>query len=139
MYPMLEQELSRQAELEARRAGTHARWLHDLERVGGAKARPDFDLAIREAECGDFPELIRLAELDSRPLPDGKLLVAEAGGRIRAAMAADGHAVIADPFVPTAELLSLLALRAQQLRRDRRRQRRGGVLGALHLRPGRAG
>jgi hypothetical protein len=138
MYPMLERELSRQAELEARRAGTHARWLLDLERVGGPKAHPDFDVAIREAESGDFPELIRLAQLDSRPLPDGDLLVGEAGGRIRAAMAVDGHAVIADPFVPTAELLSLLALRAQQLRRDRKSRRRGGVLGALHLRPGRA-
>ena len=137
MYPMLEQELSRQAELEARRAGNKVRRLHDLERFGGAKARPDFDVAIRDAESGDIPALMQLAELDSRPLPSGDLLVAEAGGRIRAAMAVDGHAMIADPFVPTAELLSLLALRAQQLRRERGVTRRGGILGALHLRPGR--
>ena len=137
MYPMLDEELSRQAELEARRAGSRVRRLHDLERFGGAKARPDFDVAIREAESGDIPALMRLAELDSRPLPAGDLLVAEAGGKIRAAMAVDGHAIIADPFVPTAELVSLLALRSQQLRRDRHARQRRGLLGALHLRPGR--
>jgi hypothetical protein len=138
MYPMIEQELTRQAELEARRAGTRARWLHDLERSGGAKARPDYDIAIREADGGDVPELIRLAELDSRPLPGGDLLIAEAAGKIRAAVAIDEDGAIADPFVPTAEIVSLLELRASQLRRDRRSERRGGVLGALHLRPGRA-
>ena len=136
MYPMVEQELTRQAELEARRAGTHARRLHDLEVYAGAKARPDVEVAIREAHGGDVPELMRLAQLDSRPLPGGNLLVAEAGGKIRAAIAVEGDAVVADPFVPTAELRSLLALRAQQMRREHRR-RRNGVLGALHLRPGR--
>jgi hypothetical protein len=136
MYPMIDQELSRQAELEARRAGVRARRLHALETYAGAKAVPDVDVSIREAQAGDMPELMRLAELDSRPLPVGELLVAEAAGKIRAAMAVTGDAAIADPFVPTAELLSLLELRAQQMRRDRRTVR-GGVLSALHLRPGR--
>ena len=137
MYPMVEQELSRQAELEARRAGARARRLHALATYAGAKAVPDVDVSIREAESRDVPALMRLAELDSRPLPAGDLLVAEAGGKIRAAVSVDGEAAIADPFVPTSELLSLLELRAQQMRRDRR-SRQGGVLGALHLRPGRA-
>jgi len=137
MYPMVEQELTRQAELEARRAGIEARRLRDLETYAGAKARPDVEVAIREADSGDVPELMRLAQLDSRPLPAGNLLVAEAGGKIRAAMAVDSDAVVADPFVPTAELKSLLALRAQQMRREHRR-RRTGLLGSLHLRAGRA-
>jgi hypothetical protein len=136
MYPMVEQELSRQAELEARRAGARARRLLALETYAGAKAVPDVDVAIREAESRDVPELMRLAELDSRPLPVGEMLVAEAGGKIRAALSVESSAAIADPFVPTAELLSLLELRAQQMRRDRR-SRPGGVLGALHLRPNR--
>jgi|SRR5215213_5396553 len=136
MYPMVDQELSRQAELEARRAGVRARRLHALETYAGAKAVPDVDVSIREAQAGDMPELMRLAELDSRPLPVGDLLVAEAGGKIRAAVTVSGAAAIADPFVPTAEMLSLLELRAQQMRRDRRTVR-GGVLSALHLRPGR--
>ena len=136
MYPMVEQELTRQAELEARRAGVRARRLHALEMYAGAKAVPDVEVSIRQAQAGDMPDLMRLAELDSRPLPLGQLLVAEAGGKIRAALAVDGDAFIADPFVPTAELLSLLELRVQQMRRDRRTVR-GGVLSALHLRPGR--
>jgi hypothetical protein len=138
MYPMIEQELSRQAELEARRAGVEASRLHELERFGGAKARPDVEVVIREAQSGDIPELMRLAELDSRRLPAGNVLVAEAAGRIRAAIAVENDALIADPFVPTAEFASLLALRAQQVRRERRGAGRGGVLGALHLRHGRA-
>src|SRR3954447_152603 len=136
MYPMVEQELSRQAELEARRAGVRARRLHALEAYAGAKAVPDVEVAIREAGDGDVPELMRLAELDSRPLPLGKLLVAEAAGRIRAAMAIEDEAVIADPFVATLELQSLLKLRAEQIRRDRG-VRKDGVLSALHLRPSR--
>ncbi len=134
MYSMIEQELNRQTELEARRAGVHARRLQELELYGGAKARPDVEVAIRQAHNGDQPELMRLAELDSRPVPTGNLLVAEAAGRIRAAIAVDTGAIIADPFVPTAELASLLALRAQQVRRDKRGSARGGVLDALHLR-----
>jgi hypothetical protein len=123
MYPMVEEELSRQAELDARRAGVRARRLHALEAYAGAKA---------------VPELMRLAELDSRALPIGKLLVAEAAGRIRAAMAIEDESVIADPFVATLELQSLLKLRAEQIRRDRRSARHGGVLSALHLRPTRS-
>ena len=138
MYSMVEQELNRQTELEARRAGVRARRLRALETYAGAKAVPDVDLAIREAHDGDMPALLRLADLDSRPLPAGPMLVAEAAGEIRAAVAIDGDGAIADPFVPTAELVSLLELRAQQMRRDRDRARHGGgVLGALHLRPGR--
>ena len=137
MYSMVEQELTRQAEIEARRAGVRARRLRALKAYAGAKAVPDVDLSIREAQDGDVPALMRLAELDSRPLPAGPLLVAEAAGQIRAAVAVDGDGAIADPFVPTAELVSLLELRAQQLRRDRDRARHGGVLSALHLRPGR--
>jgi len=137
MYSMVEQELGRQAELEARRAGVRARRLQALQAYAGAKAVPDVDLAIREAHDGDMPALMKLAELDSRRLPAGPLLVAEAAGQIRAAVAVDGDGAIADPFVPTAELVSLLELRAQQMRRDRDRSRHGGVLSALHLRPGR--
>jgi hypothetical protein len=138
MYPMLEHEMSRQAELEARRAGVRARRLHDAQAtVTERPAAPDVDVAIRAAESRDVPELMRLAELDSRPLPVGKLLVAEAAGRIRAAVSIDGHAVIADPFVATAELQSLLKLRAEQVRRESGEGRRAGVLVALHLRSGR--
>src|SRR5215217_3649244 len=96
------------------------------------------EVAIRAADDRDVLELMRLADLDSRPVPAGRVLVAEAGGRIRAALSVDRDAMIADPFVATAELQALLRLRAEQMRRERRAGRRSGVLSALHLRPGRA-
>ena len=94
-------------------------------------------LTIRMAVSADAEALGRLAQLDSAPPPAPvPMLLAEAGGKIRAAVAVSGDGAVADPFAPTAEMLSLLELRAQQMRRDRRTVR-GGVLSALHLRPGR--
>lgn len=94
------------------------------------------DVAIREAEAADMPALMRLAELDSHPVPAGKLIVAEADGGIRAALEVGSDSVIADPFVPTAHLQDLLRLRADQIAHERPAH---GLLAALHLRPGRAG
>jgi hypothetical protein len=56
-----------------------------------------------------------LAELDSTRCPRGRVLVAAVGGQPRAAVPLDGGPPIADPFHRTAELLSLLTLRAAQL------------------------
>ncbi len=138
MYSMLEQELSRQAEIEVRRTAIAREQLRALDARGAAGAVPDVDVSIRVAESGDVPELMRLAELDSRPLPAGELLIAEAAGRIRAAVAIDSRQSIADPFVATAELVALLRLRADQMRRELRSRDRRGLLSMLHLRPGRA-
>ena len=135
MYSMLQQELSRQAEIEVRRTAIAREQLRALDTRG---AVADVDVSIRVAESGDVPELMRLAELDSRPLPAGELLIAEAAGRIRAAVAIDSRQSIADPFVATAELVALLRLRADQMGRDLRSRDRRGLLAALHLRPGRA-
>jgi hypothetical protein len=71
---------------------------------------------VRLAEPADEPELRRLAALDSSRLPDGSLLVGEMGGGIQAAVPLAGGCAIANPFVRTAELVTLLELRAQQLR-----------------------
>jgi len=78
------------------------------------------DVSIREAEAGDMPALMQLAELDSRPLPSGRLVVAEVNGAILAALSEADGAVIADPFVYTAELQQLLKLRADQLTAQQR-------------------
>ena len=72
-------------------------------------------MIIRRTTPDDGAALRRLAALDSqRPLgPDA--LVAVADGRVRAALSlVDGRAV-ADPFLPTAELVDLLRMRAAQL------------------------
>jgi hypothetical protein len=60
--------------------------------------------------------LALLAELDSRRPATGPMLVAEVEGEPRAALPLDGGAPFADPFRLTGELVSLLELRARQLR-----------------------
>ena len=67
----------------------------------------------------DEPALARLAGRDSKSVPEGKLLVAEAGGEIRAALPIEGTDAIADPFTPSAELVRLLELRRSQMRSRR--------------------
>ena len=67
---------------------------------------------IRAARGSDGAELERIAELDSTHVPAGSLLVAEADGRLVAAIASSSGEAIADPFLPTADLVALLKLRA---------------------------
>jgi hypothetical protein len=74
------------------------------------------DISIRFAGPADRDEVARLAELDSARRIDGEALVALVDGRIEAALPLDRGRVIADPFEPTAELATLLELRARQLR-----------------------
>ena len=71
-------------------------------------------ITIRPERPGDALVLERLAQLDSRRLPDGELLLAEEGGVLRAVMDVDGRAFVADPFVPTAHLVAFLAAQVQQ-------------------------
>jgi hypothetical protein len=73
-------------------------------------------LTVRLAEPVDDGVLGRLAGLDSARLPDGPLLVGEISGSIQAAVPVFGGRAIANPFVRTAELVSLLEMRAEQLR-----------------------
>jgi hypothetical protein len=74
------------------------------------------DISIRFAAPTDADEVRRLAQLDSAGSPHGETLVAEVDGHIRAALPLTGDHAIADPFEPSAELVSLLELRARQLR-----------------------
>ena len=86
---------------------------------------------IRVAGAGDAAALTRLAALDSRPVPRGRVLVAEVGGELWAAVTLDGGAAVADPFRPSGELVALLRERARQIERAagarRRRRLRAGV------------
>lgn len=93
---------------------------------------------IRAARGSDGKAIDRLAALDSAQVPAGSLLVAEADGRIVAAIATATGDAIADPFLPTADVLALLRLRAAGARSHGRRiptgrrspARRGVRLGA---------
>ena len=66
---------------------------------------------LRPATGCDPPGWQRLAQLDSALVPDGRLLVAEASGRLVAALSVESGQAIADPFTPTAHLVA--ALRVQ--------------------------
>ena len=69
---------------------------------------PTPTISIRAAVPGDGRTLMRLAALDSAPVPFGPTLLAEVDGEPRAALALRDGAVIADPFARTAELVALL-------------------------------
>jgi hypothetical protein len=76
-------------------------------------------LTVRLATSEDARDLRRLAQLDSGPAPTGPTLVAEVDGVLAAALPLDGGRPVADPFLPTAEVLRMLKIRAAQLDGDR--------------------
>jgi hypothetical protein len=64
----------------------------------------------------DLPALERVAALDSQRLPAGPLLVSVVEGQIWAALSTIDDSSVADPFMPSADLVGLLRTRASQLR-----------------------
>ena len=87
---------------------------------------------IRAARGSDGDAIARLAALDSAEVPAGTLLVAEADGRLVAAIATATGEAIADPFLPTADVIALLELRAAGASAPHGRRRMAERLG---LRP----
>jgi hypothetical protein len=73
-------------------------------------------VVIRAARGSDGPALRRLAELDSRPVPAGEVLIAETGDEVVAALSVETGARVADPFRRTADVVDLLAYRARRLK-----------------------
>jgi hypothetical protein len=65
-------------------------------------------LTIRFATESDELAMIRLAALDSAPVPAGLLLLAEEHGDLRAAVSVTDGRTIADPFRRTAHLVEML-------------------------------
>ena len=80
-------------------------------------------VTVRRSHIGAERALARLAALDGARAPEGPMLVAEADARIVAALPIGAGRPIADPFVPTAELLPLLELRRSQLEAKQRKRR----------------
>jgi hypothetical protein len=78
-------------------------------------------LTIRSANAAAQAALDRLAQLDSSALPTAPHLIAEADGRLVAAVASPSGEAIADPFLPTADVIALLQLRAAGARSRGRR------------------
>jgi len=89
-------------------------------------------LVLRHATSADAADLERLAALDSaRPL-EGEVLLAYAGGELRAALSVQSGRSVSDPFWPSADLVQLLAAAAgdrprHSLARRRRRVARAAL------------
>jgi hypothetical protein len=79
------------------------------------------DVTIRWAVPADLPALERVAALDSKRLPAGPLLVAAVDGQIWAAVSTLDDKAVADPFLPSGDLVGLLRTRSSQLRNSQPR------------------
>jgi len=84
-------------------------------------------LALRVADADEAPVVRRLAALDDSPPLDGEVLLALVDGEAVAAVSLDDGRVVANPFRPTADTVTLLSLRASQLRRSSTGHRRARV------------
>ena len=117
-------ERQRQLELDIRRTNLFGR---------PAEQAPitDDGVALRLCSVHDDAALERLAVLEGRAVPSGRLVLAEVNGTIVAALPLNGGAPLADPFRPTAHLLPLLRMRAAQLEQTTGTRRLAGVL-SLH-------
>ena len=82
---------------------------------GTATLEPE-SITIRPLREDDAAAVQRPAELEERPVPPGALLLAEVEGTIEAAVAIESGEAIANPFASSAEVVSLLRVRAEQLR-----------------------
>ena len=72
-------------------------------------------VAVRIARAEDEAAIRRIASLDGKKAPVGRVLVAEADAEVIAALSvADGQAV-ADPFRWTSDVVALMEMRARQL------------------------
>jgi hypothetical protein len=77
-------------------------------------------IALRVARPEDDYDVSRLAQLDEAQLPVGPVMLGVVDGEAVAALSlTDGH-VVADPFVATEKVVSLLRVRATQLSGQRR-------------------
>ena len=92
-------------------------------------------ITIRRLGPADDATVERLAQLDSGDRPAGQLLGAEIEGRLLVATSIETGKSVADPFIRTEELRSLVEMRVAKLRkggraskRPRRRSRSRGAL-----------
>jgi hypothetical protein len=88
------------------------------------RALPDgLPVTIRRAYPDDDTALARLAALDDKAVPAGRVVVAEVAGELWAAASLDGAGAVADPFRPSGALLHALRARTRSASRARARAR----------------
>ena len=81
---------------------------------------PSLSLVIRPNVPADAPGLERLARVDGQRPPAGPALLAEVDGRLHAALVLADGSVLADPFVPTADVVAVLRMRAERMAAEQR-------------------
>jgi len=94
------------------------------------RPQPDGTVTIRLDRAGDASRLYQLAAQSGARLAPGPFVLAEADGRVVAALPVRGGPAVSDPAERTSDLHALLKLRAAQLAaRDRGipRLRTGGA------------
>jgi hypothetical protein len=93
-------------------------------------------ITIRHSTSVDRARVEELAELDGRPAPHGDTLLAEVEGKLWAAVGIDDGAAVADPFLPSGDVVWLLQMRAEQ---ERAMRAPGSLVGRLMIVRQRAG
>jgi len=89
-------------------------------------------VALRVAESDEAPVVRRLAALDDAPPLEGPVLLAVSDGEPVAAIALLDRRVVANPFVPTRDVVELLRVRAEHIHGPGPSSRR--IRPALHRR-----
>jgi hypothetical protein len=84
-------------------------------------------IAIRPAHDDEADAVRRLARLDDSPPLDGDVLLGLVDGAAVAALSLTDGRVVANPFVRTAEVVTLLDMRASQLSPHRTPRRLGFI------------
>jgi hypothetical protein len=72
-------------------------------------------VAVRVARPEDDAAIRRIAALDGKKAPAGRVLVAEADREVIAALGIEGGHAVADPFRWTSDVVALMEMRAEQL------------------------
>ena len=111
MHPSYRMDVIRQNRRELEQALLRSRLIAEPPL---RRAAPEAAVALRLCSVHDDAALERLAQLEGRPLPAGRMVLAEVEGEIVAALPLAGGKPLSDPFRPTAHLLPLLRLRAEQ-------------------------
>jgi hypothetical protein len=78
---------------------------------------------LRPARPEEADVIRRLADLDDAPTLAGPVLLGLVDGHAVAALSLDDGRVVANPFVPTVEVVAVLRVRADQLSVAPRRRR----------------
>jgi hypothetical protein len=99
-----------------------------LPLTSGSTSTTAPDVALRLAVADEADVIRRLADLDDAPVLEGQVLLALIDGQAVAALSLRDGRVVANPFLPTAETVALLRLRAEQLSGESPRRRLRGIL-----------